>query len=75
MAHSATNASAKGLRVGNMVEVRGAGSRCDGTAHGGCQTACLLYWKEAWLKRRGTGRDEFADRWPHRSAVAGNQHT
>ena len=25
-------------------------SRCDGTAHGGCQTACLLYWKEAWLK-------------------------
>ena len=27
------------------------GSRCDGTAHGGCQTACLLYWKEAWLKR------------------------
>ena len=26
-------------------------SRCDGTAHGGCQTACLLYWKEAWLKR------------------------
>lgn len=29
------------------------GSRCDGTAHGGCQTACLLYWKEAWLKPAG----------------------
>ncbi len=26
-------------------------SRCDGSAHGGCQTACSLYWKEAWLKR------------------------
>jgi hypothetical protein len=26
-------------------------SRCDGTSHGGCQTACLLYWKEDWLKR------------------------
>jgi hypothetical protein len=25
--------------------------RCDGQAHGGCQTACLIYWKEAWLKR------------------------
>jgi hypothetical protein len=25
--------------------------RCDGRAHGGCQTACLVYWKEAWLKR------------------------
>jgi hypothetical protein len=27
--------------------------RCDGQAHGGCQAGCLLYWKEAWLKRVG----------------------
>ncbi|WP_336209666.1 hypothetical protein [Nonomuraea sp. LPB2021202275-12-8] len=26
------------------------GARCDGGSHGGCQTACSLYWKEAWLK-------------------------
>jgi hypothetical protein len=26
-------------------------SRCDGTSHGGCQAACSLYWKVAWLKR------------------------
>jgi hypothetical protein len=26
------------------------GSRCDGGAHGGCQTGCSLYWKDAWLK-------------------------
>ena len=25
--------------------------RCEGTAHGGCQAACLTYWKEAWLER------------------------
>jgi hypothetical protein len=25
--------------------------RCDGSAHGGCQAACRLYWKEAWLRR------------------------
>lgn len=34
-------------------------ARCDGSAHGGCQTGCMLYWKEAWLKRAdadpGTG--------------------
>ena len=24
--------------------------RCDGSAHGGCQAACLLFWKEAWLR-------------------------
>jgi hypothetical protein len=27
------------------------GLRCDGSAHGGCQAGCLLYWNEAWLKR------------------------
>jgi hypothetical protein len=25
--------------------------RCGGEAHGGCQARCLLFWKEAWLKR------------------------
>ena len=29
--------------------------RCDGMAHGGCQAACLLFWKEAWLTP--VGRD------------------
>jgi hypothetical protein len=26
-------------------------ARCDGSGHGGCQNACLLFWKEAWLRR------------------------
>jgi len=25
--------------------------RCDGNAHGGCEAACLIFWKEAWLER------------------------
>ena len=24
--------------------------RCDGSSHGGCGRACLIFWKEAWLK-------------------------
>jgi hypothetical protein len=24
--------------------------RCDGQAYGGCQAACLIFWKTAWLK-------------------------
>lgn len=24
--------------------------RCDGTAHGGCEADCTLFWKDAWLK-------------------------
>jgi hypothetical protein len=27
------------------------GVHCDGAAHGGCQAGCLIFWKEAWLKR------------------------
>ena len=29
--------------------------RCDGRAHGGCDAACLLVWKSAWLKRVDNG--------------------
>ena len=25
--------------------------RCDGSAHGGCQAGCRIYWKESWLRR------------------------
>ncbi len=25
--------------------------RCDGSGHDGCQASCLIFWKEAWLKR------------------------
>ena len=34
--------------------------RCDGASHGGCQAGCLLFWKEAWLKRVHPGK-EYAD--------------
>jgi hypothetical protein len=27
------------------------GVRCDGGGHGGCQAACLIYWKHAWLRK------------------------
>ena len=27
------------------------GTRCNGDAHGGCEAACQLFWKEAWLIR------------------------
>jgi len=36
-----------GRRVADAVHLN---IRCDGHAHGGCQAACLLFWKEAWLK-------------------------
>lgn len=34
--------------------------RCEGEAHGDCQARCLLFWKEAWLKR---GSPRLRDKW------------
>ena len=36
-------------RMYNTVHLRNI--RCDGSAHDGCQAACLMFWKEAWLER------------------------
>jgi hypothetical protein len=38
-----------GLRLWGAVHLEGL--RCDGDGHGGCQALCLLFWKEAWLRR------------------------
>jgi hypothetical protein len=37
------------LRMANTVHL--AGVRCDGSGHGGCQAGCLVYWKNAWLRK------------------------
>lgn len=46
--------------VGDAVHL--AGARCDGSAHGGCEAACLLFWRDAWIRpaERG-GLDPTAD--------------
>jgi hypothetical protein len=31
--------------------------RCDGSAHDNCQAGCMIFWKEAWLKRAGVAGD------------------
>ena len=36
-------------RIEHVVHLEGV--RCDGASHGGCDAGCLVYWKEAWLKR------------------------
>ena len=41
----------KGRKMKSAVHLEG--SRCDGAAYGGCEAACLIFWKEAWLKRVG----------------------
>ena len=32
--------------------------RCDGSNHGGCGRACLIFWKEAWLKPLAESRSQ-----------------
>lgn len=38
-----------GRRLLNTVHLEGL--RCDGAAHGGCNALCLVFWKEAWLRK------------------------
>jgi len=39
-----------GRRMLNTIHLE---TRCDGSAHGGCQASCLLFWKNDWLKPAG----------------------
>lgn len=49
-----------GRRMHGAVHLDGV--RCDGSAHGGCEASCLIFWKETWLKRVGdaAGTDSVA---------------
>jgi hypothetical protein len=42
-------------RVSRAVHLE---TRCNGTAHGGCQAGCSIFWKEAWLKPLDPGQVE-----------------
>lgn len=40
----------RGRRLHQTVHLE---TRCDGSAHDGCEASCLIFWKEAWLKPIG----------------------
>jgi len=55
--------------------------RCDGSAHGGCQKGCFIFWKEAWLKSCDPDTDagkisveETTDRYPFPYALPDGQY-
>lgn len=45
----------RGRRVANSVHLD---TRCDGSAHDGCQATCLLFWRLEWLKPLGSNASE-----------------
>jgi hypothetical protein len=47
----------KGRRLNDTIHLRAA--RCDGSAHGGCEAECLLFWKSAWVKPASQNRQPF----------------
>jgi hypothetical protein len=53
VAHKTCDTARKtgGRRLQSTVHL--AGLRCDGSAHGGCQAECNLFWKDAWLRPVG----------------------
>jgi hypothetical protein len=56
VAHKTCDTACKmgtGRRLSTTVHL--AGLRCDGSAHGGCEADCNLFWKDAWLKPATAG--------------------
>jgi hypothetical protein len=53
VAHKTCDVAQKtwGRRLNQTVHLTGA--RCDGSAHGGCQADCNLFWNDKWLKPVG----------------------
>ncbi len=49
--------------------------RCDGADHDGCQAGCLIFWKEAWLKRPDTEGREQDNSAAHPTATRPSQAT
>jgi hypothetical protein len=49
-AHKTCDPDLHSRRIRNAVHLQ---TRCDGSAHGGCQAGCLIFWNEAWLKPVG----------------------
>ncbi len=45
-----------GRRLDRAVHLEGL--RCDGSAHGGCQAECNLFWRDEWLKPAGAPASE-----------------
>jgi hypothetical protein len=43
-------------KMDNAVHLEGA--RCDGGGHGGCEAACLIFWKTAWLRKVADGEPQ-----------------
>src|SRR5271168_5161299 len=37
----------RGRRLSGAVHIE---TRCDGSAHGGCQARCMFFWKDAWFE-------------------------
>ena len=43
------NSAPRGFRTNDVVLLDGL--RCSGAAHDGCQKACMIFWREAWLRK------------------------
>jgi hypothetical protein len=47
-AHKTCDGAGETRQMDNTVHLDGL--KCDGSAHGGCQAGCLLFWREEWLR-------------------------
>ncbi|HTF61842.1 MAG TPA: hypothetical protein VK638_03925 [Edaphobacter sp.] len=56
-AHKTCDYSTEAHRTRRLKDAVHLETRCGGEAHDGCQAGCLMYWKQAWLRRVDSGVD------------------
>jgi hypothetical protein len=66
-AHKTCDGAAEIRKMDNTVHLEGL--KCDGSAHGGCQAGCLLFWREEWL-RQASEPEPAASAMPNEAALA-----
>jgi hypothetical protein len=54
--------SPRGFKINDVVTLDCV--RCSGAAHDGCQKACMIFWREAWLRKVENAATQFNENVP-----------
>jgi hypothetical protein len=70
---SGMRSSMRGFRRDDVVLLESV--RCSGADHDGCQKACMIFWREAWLRKVAGPAETLSVRPEHRQRLAARLQT
>jgi hypothetical protein len=70
---SGTVSTMRAFRTDDVVLLEGL--RCSGEQHDGCQKACMIFWREPWLRKVEPGEAPKKVEWPDREKLQARLRT